>query len=160
MKWLSLLLLLLTLATENSIAQNENDLKFIFPKSFEEIDYTEVEDGYFYNPPLGEQIAKGMEVVRNEYTYKPEPTPLYPNPGVEVEKPTIYYSVKKLYNHYKKQVRKGHIDMETAQERMSEIIKISVNIRYEETSDFENALKASKDPEDLDSVFALVEYEK
>ena len=43
---------------------------------------------------------------------------------------------------------------------MNEIIKISVNIRYEETTDFETALKASKDPEDMDTVYALVEYEK
>ncbi len=141
-------------------AQSENDSKFVFQQPFEDVDYAQLGDLYMGNSPLGENIEKGMEVMKLEYTFKPDPTPMSPNPGIEVEKPTIYYSVKKVYKHYKKAVKKGDVELTAAQNRLNEVIKIGVNIRYMNTEKLEEALTRAKQAEEIESVFAKVEYDK
>ncbi len=136
----------------------EEDQGFVFNTVLKEINYEE-EQG-LYESTSESLLDLGMALMKKEYTYKPAPTPLTPNPTIEVEKPMIYYSVKKLYRQLKKDVKKGNLPLEEAEETLAEVVKISVNIRYLETYDFEKALSKTKDASEIEALFSKVEFQQ
>lgn len=142
----------------NTSAQRVEGNKYIFTVKPDKISLQEVGDSYVPSHPLGEEIARSLIVLQNEYTFRPEPSATNPNPSKEIEKPSIYFSAKKLHSYFKKQAKKGYLPVEEAREKLYEIINICVNIRYENTAKFEQVLRETKDPEQLAAIFDRVEF--
>ena len=155
MKKLTLLAVLIV--AYNASAQRVEGDKYIFAVKPDKISLQEVGDSYVPSHPLGEQIARSLIVLQNEYTFRPEPSATNPNPSKEVEKPSIYFSAKKLHSYFKKQAKKGNLAVEEARDKLYEVINICVNIRYENTVRFEQVLRETKDPEQLVAIFEKVE---
>lgn len=89
---------------------------------------------------LGFDIAKKLQLLRETYTYEEPPTATNPTPRTVVEKPAIYYSVKKIDKHFKKAIKKGEITEDEARKQLDNILNIALNIRYQETAKFEEVL--------------------
>ena len=137
------------------IAQ-ENET-FYFTTS-EEIDYDEATDGFVPRHYLGDDLAVKMNMLRKQYTYKPEPTSMVPNPTTVVEKPHIYSSIKKLDRYYKKMLKKGKLSEEDVEEKLASFIEIGVAIRYQDTLELEEALKNVKVESEIENVFSRVQF--
>ncbi len=98
---------------------------------------------------LGVDIAKKLELLKSTYTWKEEGTPNSPTSKTIVEKPAIYYSVKKLDKYYKKAIKKGEISEEEARDAFTKALDIALFIRYQETDAFESTLRTLKEESDI-----------
>lgn len=156
---MSLKVLLCFLISVNTFAQNESDNKFRFDAYYEAIDYEEEgkREG-IQNHFLGKDVATGLAVLKDNYTFVPEPSPMNLNPAAVVEKPYIYNAVKKLAAYYKKKVKKSGMPMEEAVEKFKDIMNITMTIRHLDTAEFEETLRKTKAAEDIEAVFARVEF--
>jgi predicted DNA-binding protein (UPF0278 family) len=97
--------------------------------------------------------------IQETYTYVEEADVQNLTHRTMVNKPTIYYSMKKLNNHYKKQLRKGAIDSSSAVEELGWYFDIAFAIYEQDTSEFEDALKKAKKPDKIAELFAQVVLE-
>lgn len=98
---------------------------------------------------LGTEIAKKFELIKSTYTWKEEGTPNSPTSKTIVEKPAIYYSLKKLDKYYKKAIKKGSITEEEAKNELTKALDIALFIRYQETDAFESKLRELKEEADI-----------
>jgi hypothetical protein len=133
--------------------------KFVFNNTLRDtlsikFDYTQVGTHY-----LGSKIANKMHVVEETYTYVEKGTPMSPVDKTIVKKPSIFYAIKKVNKHYKKELKKGNIDTATAINHLNEILDIAYVIYNQNTDSFENYLRSQKKPEDIIQAFAQVELE-
>jgi polyhydroxyalkanoate synthesis regulator phasin len=97
---------------------------------------------------LGEDIAKKFLLLKESYTYMIEDE-LTQNRSTIVEKPSIYYSCKKVSKYMKKAIKKGNITEDEARAQLDNILNIALNIRYQETEKVEEILWEIKDPNQL-----------
>jgi len=109
---------------------------------------TEVESDHF----LGEAIGNKMGLLKDTYTYS-----TYDNISrtevPTVDKPVIYFSIKKVNKHYKKQMKKGALVKEEAIKHMDSILKVALNIKSQYTLDLENDLRKIKEPSEIVAFF-------
>lgn len=156
---MSLKVLTFFLISINTFAQGGSDDKFSFEAYYEAIDYEE--EGRKEGIPdhfLGKDVATGLSVLKSNFTFVPEPSPMNLNPASVVEKPYIYNSIKKMAGYYKKQVKKNGMPKEEAMEKLKDLMNISMTIRHLSTRDFEETLRKTKAPVDIEKVFARVEF--
>ncbi len=106
---------------------------------------------------LGDIIAKKLFRFKETYTYVEKGTPMSPGDKVIVRKPTIFYSVRKLNNYYKKEIRKGRKSPSDAIDEFGSILDKSFVIYDQPTDEFEEFLKSSKKPEEIIKAFEKVE---
>ena len=97
---------------------------------------------------LGEDIAKKFLLLKESYTYMIEDE-LTQNRNTIVEKPSIYYSCKKVSKYMKKAIKKGSLTEDEAKAQLDNILNIALNIRYQETEKVEAILWEIKDPNQL-----------
>lgn len=148
--------LLLGLAGIITYASGQDN--FIFENSLRDTASFVQEDFALESHYLGEQMALKYTRMRKTYTYVTEGTPTQPSSQTIVTKPTIYYSLKKLNNYYKKQLKKGEIDTGTAVEELGWYFDVGFAIYPQNTDEFEEALKKAKKPDEIAGVFAQVEF--
>jgi len=111
------------------------------------------------NHYLGEIIAKKMHLLKETYTYVEEGTPLSPGNKVIVRKPEIYYAVRKINKHYRKEIRKNRMEEATAIDKLGRILDICFAIYDQDTSEFEDYLSNYRKVEDIEKVFENVELQ-
>jgi len=116
-----------------------------------EVDYTKVPKHY-----LGYEIGSKMYLLDQTYTVIEEPSPVNPVEKTIVNKPAIFYSIKKLNKYYKRTIKKGDITEEQAKIKLNAYLDICLSIYNQETDLFEEALKNSKEDVDIVSVFSRV----
>lgn len=132
---------LLTLATTFILATaSAQDVSFTFNYIQEELRDTESDPSMMEEHHLGFEIAKKFQLLKESYTYEEPPTATNPTPRTVVEKPAIYYSVKKIDKHYKRAIRKGEITEDEARKQLNNILNIALNVRFQETEKFEEML--------------------
>lgn len=102
---------------------------------------------------LGSDIAVKLELLKNSYTWKEEGTPNSPTTKTVVEKPAIYYSLKKLDKYYKKAIKQGALTEEAAKEEFVKALDIALFIRYQETTAFEDKLRDLKEDSEIASLY-------
>ena len=88
---------------------------------------------------LGEEIATKMQLMSESYTYKVTDA-ISGNESTEIEKPSILTSVNKINRHIKKAVKKGKMTKEEGTQTLSTVLKIALNIRHQNTEEFEAEL--------------------
>jgi hypothetical protein len=95
---------------------------------------------------LGKNVAEKFNVFKNAYVYED-------GLRINIEKPIIYKSIKKINKHYIKQVKKGDIDRKIAEKELLHYLDIAIAIIAKPTFTFENALKNAKSVKGLIQVF-------
>ena len=101
---------------------------------------------------LGASISKKLQLLDWLYTYKVE-NKIASTRETVVEKPAIFYSVKKANKHLTKSVKKGLISEEVARESMNEMLDIALSIRYQETQELEQTLWKIKNGESITAFY-------
>ncbi len=129
---------------------------YYFEERASELAEVEVDEAIVKKHFLGEDIANKMQILKDTYTWKEYAGELQTTDKTIVEKPAIYYSIKKLSSYYKKAIKKGMVDREEATKRLSNFIDIVYYIRYQETEAFENTLGRLKKVEDIEALFNKV----
>ncbi len=147
---------LLTLSFIVTALFGQSEQKFVFNNTLSDtarvkIDYSMSGRSYF-----GDMIARKMYLLEKTYTYIEKGTPMSPSDKTIVQKPTIFYAIKKLSGYYKKEVKKGHITMTDAIDKLVEDVDIGYSIFSQDTGDFEDYLRKQKKPEDIAKAFAMV----
>lgn len=97
---------------------------------------------------LGFYIAQKMQLLKESYTYTEPPTATNPTPRTVVEKPAIYYSVKKVDNYLKRQIKSGDMSNDDALKIMDSVLKVALNVRNQETAKLEEILWNIKSQEE------------
>ncbi len=103
---------------------------------------------------FGDAIAKKLEVLRQDYVRVLPGTALQPAPSSVVDKPAIYYSVKKLEKYYKKAVKKGEIVKNEAAKELEDVIDIAIFIRKQSTGKLELELDRLNDVSQIKSIYS------
>ncbi len=101
---------------------------------------------------LGEEFTLKMQLLKEAYTYKVKDE-ISKTEKVEIEKPSIYYSVKKTDKYLKKALRKGKVTEDEAKETLNNILNVALNVRYQDTQKFEDLLWDIKDPVQISSLY-------
>lgn len=95
---------------------------------------------------LGEDIAIKFLLLKESYTYI-ERDAIAQSEKTVVEKPSIYYSCKKVSKYLKKAIKQKEISEDEAKAQMDNVLNIALNIRYQETEALEQILwDINKDP--------------
>ena len=130
--------------------------QFTFQNQMRDTVHFEVNRNDLSSHYLGVQIAVKYYRLKETYTYVEAGSVSNPGERTIVMKPTIYYSLKRLNSHYKKQLRKGAIDSIEAVEELGWYFDVGFAIYEQDTSDFERALKSARNPDEIAQVFAHV----
>ncbi|HYW96051.1 MAG TPA: hypothetical protein VE870_10720 [Bacteroidales bacterium] len=151
------ILVILFAGIVSAIGQNEK--KFVFANTLGDtsrvkIDYDLAGSNYF-----GDMIARKMYLLEKTYTYIEKGTPMSPSDKTIVQKPTIFYSIKKLYKYYRKQVKKDHISKAEAIDKLVRDLNIGYAIFNQDTEKFEDYLRSKRKPEEIEAVFNNVELD-
>jgi hypothetical protein len=110
---------------------------------------------------LGDEIAGKWTLVNEMYLRKGEVSVGFSTSYVETVKPSVFNAVCKMNNYYKKTVNKGMVDKEDARKQFSQILDCALAaFQYDETENFESALKKTKEPEQIIQLFNAVKIEK
>lgn len=136
-----------------SFGQSADEDIFYFNFMEDKLDDSQVNEEYLSKHPFGIEVAKKLELLKDSYTWREEGTATMPVERTVVEKPAIYYSIKKLSNHYKKAVKKGQIDEETAKQELISAIEVCLFIRFQQTSEFEDKLRELKSTDDIAALY-------
>lgn len=154
---LKLIILLFGVAGIFSSAHSQE--AFTFTNYLRDTASIEFDDVMIEKHYLGRQVAIKFYRLKDTYTYVTQGSVNNPVSQTVVEKPTIYYSLKKLNTLYKKQLKKGLIDSTTAVKELGWYFDVGYSIYQQDTKEFEQALKKAKKPENIKKVFAMVVLE-
>ncbi len=141
------------------IAIGQDKDKFYFYDESNPNEDLEVESYKIPNHFLGKEIATKMYFLKKTYTIVEKPSAVNPVEKTIVNKPSIFYSIKKLNKYYKKAVRKNKLSEEEARARLNNYLDICLSIYRQDTGELEEALKNSKKSNELASVFSRVVLE-
>ena len=133
--------------------------KYLFESRPDLLEYEQENSSLVVEHFLGKEVAVRMFVLKNAYTFRPEPSPMDPSPPLDIEKNAIYNSVKKVNSYLKKGIKKGQFTAAEAAKKLCKVIDIAVQIRHQETMDFEGALREAKKAEQIDAVYSMVELQ-
>jgi len=129
---------------------------YYFEERSNELAEVEVDEAIVKKHYLGEEIARKLQILKDTYTWKEYAGELQQTDKTIVEKPAIYYSIKKLSTYYKKAIKKGLVDKDEATKRLGNFLDIVYYIRYQETVEFEDTLGSLKSPEDIEALYNKV----
>jgi len=101
---------------------------------------------------LGDDIGYKLLLLKDSYTFTTYDE-ISRTETSTVEKPTIYFSIKKVDKHYKKQFKKGVLEKEEAVKHMDSLLTVALNIKNQDTDELESDLRGIKDPSDIIAFF-------
>jgi len=91
------------------------------------------------------------------YTYTTTIAPGNPGLKTVVRKPVIYNTVIKLNKHYQKQLKKGKLTENDVRRAFSKTLNIAIAAFYNDTKEFEEVLKSTKEITTLAKIFEKAE---
>lgn len=145
--------IILVMALASPLMAQSGDDTFYFRAKQDKIDASNLNMSFVGSHFMGDEIAKKLYLLKETYTWKEEASPLVTTPTTHIEKPDIYYTVKKLEKYYKKGIRKGWIEEKDAVAQYSRVLDIALFIYDQQTQDLENLLDNIKDEDQVLSVF-------
>lgn len=150
-----LLLCLLFVFTATLFAQDASET-FRFKNEADEQLLKDINEALVVDNFLGEEVALKMHLLKETYTYIIPASPQTPGERVEISKPSIYNSLKKLNRYYKKQVKKDILTKEEAAKRFSTFLDIGYSVFNQNTDELEEALRKVRKPEEIEAVFSRI----
>ena len=154
MKNLVMLAMTVFLLSGVATAQDSADDVFYFDFMEDKIDDSHLDPGALKSHYMGAAISKKFQLLQESYTWTQEASATAPGDKTVVEKPSIYYALKKLSNSYKKRIKKGEISKEDALDELTKALDIGLSIRYQSTDEFEAKLKGLRSPEEIAYMFS------
>lgn len=130
--------------------------KFVFENNLSYYEDYEVDMTFVAPHYMGQEISLKFHILDDTYTTVEAATPTSPTEKTIVNKPVIYYAIKRLSRKYKKEIKKGRITEEQAKENLNHVLDIGLSIFHEETDEFEDVLKGAKQPDEIMNVFNMV----
>ena len=139
-----------------NVNENKNDIKYQFVyfnrnDELAKIDISTLRANYFNKESLAKE-----HLFEESYTYLEPIGPGSTGMKMIVRKQAIYDAKSKLYRYYKKQVKEGIIDYETAAKAYEHILDVALSVIYQYTVPFEEKLSSIKNEEELAAVFRNV----
>ncbi|MBN1791739.1 MAG: hypothetical protein JW830_14660 [Bacteroidales bacterium] len=107
---------------------------------------------------LGDEVAKRLFLIDKIYTYKSSPSPGSFSGRTIVEKPVIYSSLNKLEKQISRQVQNGQLTKETGTFMLTRYLSIALELFYEDTMNFEKALKKAVSANEMVDIFESVVF--
>lgn len=148
----ALLLLALVLGVVCSGISQDSDV-FAFDFVEDKLDDSNLDLALVGDHYLGSEVAKKLALLKDSYTWREEGTANSPYSKTIVEKPAIYYSVKKLDKYYKKEIKKGNLSEDEARDQFIKSLDIALLIRYQQTEAFEDKLRELKEDSDIAQLY-------
>ncbi len=108
---------------------------------------------------FGDDIAYKFQLLDESYTYVEPSSPTNPVDKIVIEKMSIYNSVKKVDKYLRKSVKKSMMTKDEAISALDNVLNVALNIRYQDTVEFEEILWGTKKAEEVAAVFANVSLE-
>jgi len=139
------------------IAKDSVTKKFFYHYSVNKEALSSIDRSMLSDHPFGENIARKIYLLQDYYTYIEPPSPTSPGQKTIVVKPYIYNSLLKLNRYYKQQVKKGIISIESASHSLDHFLDIGLSIVSDDTALFEAELRKAKSPDQIISVFSMVD---
>lgn len=152
---ISVILLLAVLAYVP--AHTQETTVFVFDANPGALDISDFEGQQIKSNPLGNEVATKLELLQSRFTYVEEGTPTSPTNRTIIIKPTIYNSVLKLNRYYKKQVKKGAMELNSATNEFLKYIDLALILYAERTEEFEDYLNKAGKPEEIIAAYDLIE---
>ncbi|MFT4736047.1 MAG: hypothetical protein ACI8QD_000929 [Cyclobacteriaceae bacterium] len=112
--------------------------KFTFRYTMQELNKIQMQSN-LKSHWMGDEIAKKFTLLKESFT-SIEMNAVAQTESTVVEKPSIYYSCKKVSKYLKKSVKKGLISEDEAFDQLANVLNIALNIRYQETAQIEEIL--------------------
>lgn len=137
-------------------SDNVDNQKFVFYKQLDNVNEVNIIEQFVSRNYLGDKIATKFYVLQELYTYEEPGTATSPGTKTIVEKPAIYYALKKLNKHYKKMVKKDRMSEEKAVEEYEHFLNIGISIIYQPTQEFEEFLNDNRKPDEIIEAFSNV----
>jgi hypothetical protein len=113
--------------------------------------------GYYVGPHiLGDTITMLMNRFEKDYTYYQESSGAYKTEEKKINKPNIYFKVKKVEKNLTKEVKKGRMDEDEAYRKLKRTLSLAIKLMNYRTDQVEEDLrKLKKTDEILDYMFDL-----
>jgi hypothetical protein len=108
---------------------------------------------------LGPQVGAKMAMFRDTYSFIEKGSPSSPGDKTVIRKPSIYYGIRKLSKHFKKEVKSGRLTQTEAASIYISIIDKGLLLIGEDTPALEKELWAAKKPIQILDVFDRVKFE-
>ncbi len=102
---------------------------------------------------LSKEVSLKLAQFCKVYTREIDCGPPAHNSSMEIDKPDLYYSIKKLSKYYTKALKKGIVDQQEAEKELNEVLEKCIAIYSQETQPVENELRSAGNPEEILSVF-------
>jgi hypothetical protein len=107
--------------------------------------------------PLGEAVAKKLAMVEQLFVHREQQVVGYSDTRVSIVKPTVFNALKKIDSYYRRQARKGNIQVEVAASTLINLLDLGKIVYYSDDSkDFESYLRTLKSPLELESAFRMI----
>jgi len=139
-------------------AKAQNEIAFVFDTNPTALDISLVASVDIREHPLGEEVAKKMELLKTRYTYIEPAGPTSPVDKTIVIKPAIYNSIVKLNRFYKSELKDEHLAFADAQKEMLKCLDIALMVYSENTEEFEQLLRKVKEPDEIVDVYNKVSF--
>lgn len=137
-------------------SQDLEDKKFVFEKQLDNADNINVSLSLFQGHYLGDEIARKLLIIQELYTHTVPGTPTNPGTQTIIDKPNIYYGIKKIDKYYKRAIRKDDITEEQARKEFRHFLNIGISIVHQDTEEFEEFLKNNRKREETVEAFSTV----
>lgn len=105
---------------------------------------------------LGDEIAKKVYLLDEDYTYEVSIAPGNPATKTMFRKPLIYNAVRKIEKSLRKSVKSGEMSKEEATEKFNKVLDVALNIKSTKTDAFEETIKSTDNTSNLLSLFTSV----
>jgi hypothetical protein len=105
---------------------------------------------------LGEEIAKKVYLLEEDYTYEVAIAPGNPATKTMFRKPILYNAVRKIEKSLRKSVKAGEMTKEQAAGTFNKVLDVAINIKSIKTDSFEETVKSMDRTPDLIALFTSV----
>ena len=105
----------------------------------------------YFSPDLNLKLGQFFEI----YT---DTIPSYGRdlPSIQIKKPDLYYSIKKISDYYSKCIKKGLLSEDQAEKEFKTILEKCILIYPDNTDKLEADLRSNNHPENIIKIFRLV----
>ncbi len=131
----------------------QQEKKFVFRNNLSDTLGEKINPGEISSHYLGQAMAIKYHRFTSIYTYLSSASATSRTETTKINKPTIYYAVKKLNRYYRKQLRKDKIEEPEAFDQLAHILDVAYVIYNQDTEELEEALRQARKPEKISDVF-------
>lgn len=122
----------------------DDEKYFYFQDRTHELETVEIDETGMRSHSFGVDIARKFQLMKDTYTWRDLGDATNPTERTVVEKSVIYYSFKKVDKFLKKEVKAGAMEESQAIELLTDILNKGYCMRFQNTVEFESALRDAK----------------